>query len=168
MNFILTGKEEQHKLYDAIIDDCERKMQDCNIDCRDSILKRFLLEKRDRENRHDELATNCSYEQLKHLLADIFGASLDTTACTLLWYFLHIAMYRDCQDKIYEEMINYGVKERYVLDDFENMPYFRATIAECQRLKAVVPCGIPHGNPHQHSTLAGYYIPQNSMVGECY
>ncbi|KAL7023311.1 hypothetical protein ACKWTF_012559 [Chironomus riparius] len=163
MEFILTGKAATHKLYDAIVDNCERAL-DTSTEYRDCILKRFLLEKRDREQSHDELAKNCSREQLNHLLADMFGASLDTTLCTLRWYLLLIAIHHECQDKIYEEMRNYGIRERYLTDDIESLPYLKASIAESMRLKTVVPCGIPHGNTQQHTTLDGYFIPKNSMI----
>lgn len=85
MNFILTGKAETHKLYDAIVDNCVKALDTSTDEYRDCILKRFLLEKRDRDERHDKLAGNCSRTQLNHLLADIFGASLDTTLGTLRW-----------------------------------------------------------------------------------
>lgn len=163
MKFILTGKEEQHKLYDSLVDDCERAL-DTSTNYRDCILKRFLLEKRDREEHNDELVKNCSRQQLKHLLADLFGASLDTTLCTMRWYLLLIAIHHECQEKIYEEMKSYGIKECYTLDDVDSMAYLKASIAESMRLKTVVPCGIPHGNTQQQASLAGYRIPKNSMV----
>lgn len=163
MNFILTGKAESHKVYDAIVDNCVRAL-DTSMEYRDCILKRFLLEKRDRERRHDELAKNCSRVQLNHLLADIFGASLDTTLGTLRWYLLLLALHSEHQDKIYEEMQKNGIKDTFLLDDIESMPYLRATIAEAMRLKSVVPCGIPHGNSNQQTTLGGYLIPKNTMV----
>jgi ecdysteroid 25-hydroxylase CYP306A1 len=163
MDFILTGKAESHKLYDAIADNCVRAL-DTSTEYRDCILKRFLLEKRDREERHDGLAGNCSRVQCNHLLADIFGASLDTTLGTLRWYLLLLATHRDCQRRIYEEMVAYGIKDSYVLNDVDGLPYLRASIAESMRLKSVVPCGIPHGNSNEQTTLGGYTIPKNSMV----
>lgn len=163
MNFLLTGIAQTHKVYDGIADGCETTL-DTFEGCRDSILRRFLLEKRDRERRNDELATNCSRRQLNYLLADLFGASLDTTLSTLRWYLLMIAMNQDVQERVHREMTNYGVKERFLLDDVEHLHYLKATIAESQRRNTVVPCGIPHGNQTQNTTLGGYFIPRNTMV----
>lgn len=163
MNFLLNGIAKTHRVYDDIADECERTLDN---ESRDSILRRFLLEKRDREERNDELAKNCTRKQLNYLLADIFGASLDTTLCTLRWYMLLIAKHHDVQEKIYDEMKNFGLCEQFTLDDIEHLHYLKASLAESQRMKTVVPCGIPHGNPEQSTTLGGYRIPQNTMVSD--
>lgn len=162
MNFLLSGKDKQHAIYDDIVKDCEQAIR-TSTNYRDSIIKRFLFEKSDREERKDVSAKNCSYKQLNHLLADLFGASLDTTLCTLRWLLLILAIHDDCQKKIYEEMKAYGVKEKYLLEDIDSLPYLKASIAESMRLKSVVSTGIPHGNK-QDTTLGGYFIPKNSMV----
>lgn len=162
MNFLLTGLAQTHKLYDGIADECERTLD--TSECRDSILRRFLLEKRDREERCDELAGNCSRRQLNYLLADIFGASLDTTLSTIRWFLLLMAANQAVQDKVYHEMKTHGMKSTLKLEDIEQLDYLKASVAESQRLKTVTPCGIPHGNSSESSTLAGYFIPKNSMV----
>lgn len=73
-------------------------------------------------------------------------------------------MHHECQDSVYQEMQSYGIKDSYILEDIENLPYLKASIAEAMRLKTVVPCGIPHGNGNQQTHLAGYTIPKNTMV----
>lgn len=162
MDFLLTGIERTHKVYDKIADECERTLD--TSESRDSILRRFLLEKRDREMKNDALASNCNRKQLNYLLADIFGASLDTTLSTLRWYLLMLAKHQDVQEKVYQEMKLYGLREEYILEDIEHLPYLKASMAESQRLKTVVPCGIPHGNPNQSTNIGGYTIPKNTMV----
>jgi ecdysteroid 25-hydroxylase CYP306A1 len=165
MDFVLAGKEKSHKLYDEIVDNCEKAL-DTSSYYRDCILKRYLVELRERESQNDELAKNCSRVQLNHLLADIFGASLDTTLSTLRWYLLLIAIHRNYQEKIYEEMVKHGIRESFLLEDIDSLPYMKASIAESMRLKSTVPCGIPHGNSQQETTLGGYTIPKNSMVSK--
>lgn len=162
MDFLLTGIKRTHKVYDEIADECERTLD--TSESRDSILKRFLLEKRDREMKKDTLAENCNRNQLNYLLADIFGASLDTTLSTLRWYLLLLVKHQDIQENVFQEMKLYGLREEFVLEDIEHLPYLKASIAESQRLKTVVPCGIPHGNPNQSTTIGGYNIPMNTMV----
>lgn len=161
MKFLLTGIAQTHKVYDGIVDECEKTLD--TLECRDSILRRFLLEKRDREMKNDELAKYCSRKQLNYLLADLFGASLDTTLSTLRWYLLMIALNKDVQKKVYQEMKNFGLRQQFLLDDIEHLNYLKASIAESQRLNNVVPCGIPHGNKND-STLGGFLIPKNTMV----
>lgn len=160
MNFLLTGITQTHIFYDGIVKECDEN----TLEHRDCILKSFLLEKRERELNSDVLAENCSLKQLNYLLADVFGASLDTTLSTLRWFILNIAMCHDVQDKVYKEMVSYGLKEHLLLDDIEHLPYLKASIAESQRLNSVVPCGIPHGNPLGDSVIGGYVIPKNTMV----
>lgn len=166
MNFLLTGIAETHKVYDGIVDECESTLDtpQQQQEQRDSILRRFLLEKRDREKRNDSLAKNCSRKQLNYLLADLFGASLDTTLSTLRWYLLMIAKHPIVQEKIYQEMKSHGLREEFLLDDIEHLNYLKASIAESQRIKTVVPCGIPHGNPTKSTTIGGFFIPKNTMV----
>lgn len=75
MKFLLTGIAQTHKLYDKIIDECEKSLDTAEpFKGRDSMLRRFLLEQRDREKRNDELAGYCSRKQLRYFLADMFGA----------------------------------------------------------------------------------------------
>lgn len=162
MKFLLTGIAQTHKVYDGIADECEMTLD--TPECRDSILRRFLLEKRDREMRNDELAKYCTRKQLNYLLADLFGASLDTTLSTIRWYLLMIALNKDVQAEVYREMTSYGLRQQFLLDDIEHLTYLKASIAESQRLNNVVPCGIPHGNPNQSTTLGGFFIPKNTMV----
>ena len=45
----------------------------------------------------------CSDEQLYHLIADLFGAGLDTTLTTLKWALLYFASYPNLQDVIRQE-----------------------------------------------------------------
>lgn len=162
MDFLLTGIKRTHKVYDEIADECERTLDTSQGS--DSILRRFLLEKREREMNNDALASNCNRNQLNYLLADIFGASLDTTLSTLRWYLLLLVKHPDVQEKVFHEIELHGLRKQFVLEDIEHLPYLKATIAESQRLKTVVPCGVPHGNPNQSTTIGGYTIPKNTMV----
>lgn len=161
MKFILDGMKNQHKIYKNLIEKCQNNLEDYP----DCIMKRFLLEKSDREAKNHELAGFCSETQLVHLLADISGASLDTTLCTLRWFMLIIAINQDCQDQIYEELKNHGILDKIELEDVKDLNYLKAAVAEVQRLKTVMPCGIPHGNPGNDATIGGFFIPKNTMVG---
>lgn len=61
------------------------------------ILDNFLAEQKRRFESGD---ANCCYvtdEQLHYLLADMFGAGLDTTSVTLAWFLLYMALYPEEQ-----------------------------------------------------------------------
>lgn len=63
----------------------------------DCILDNFLLEQKRRFASGDEAACYVTDEQMHYLLADMFGAGLDTTSVTLAWFFLYMALYPDEQ-----------------------------------------------------------------------
>lgn len=49
------------------------------------------------------------------------------------------------------------------LDDYDKLPYLKACIAETQRIRSVVPIGIPHGCNHS-TVLNGFNIPKGTML----
>lgn len=61
------------------------------------ILDNFLMEQKRRFENAEENSRFVTDEQLHFLLADMFGAGLDTTSVTLAWFFLYMALYRDEQ-----------------------------------------------------------------------
>lgn len=147
LEFLLKGKEKTHDIYDAIIDEVEEKLA-ANESYKDStdysILELFLLEQKLRKMEHDPKLEFCSRIQLRHLLADLFGAGVDTTLTTLRWFLLFVANNRDIQKNIRHEFKKIN-KQSPTLDDYTNLTYLRACIAETQRIRSVVPLGIPHG-----------------------
>lgn len=61
------------------------------------ILDNFLIEQKKRYDNSEENAYFMRDEQMHYLLADMFGAGLDTTATTLSWYLLFIAIHQEEQ-----------------------------------------------------------------------
>lgn len=61
------------------------------------ILDNFLKEQKERFENSEKNAYFMRDEQMHYLLADMFGAGLDTTATTLSWYLLFIAIYQEDQ-----------------------------------------------------------------------
>ena len=166
MNFLMTGIVKTHKIYDNIINNCQNKLdepQKTSTDQQECILRYFLMERQFRVQQQDEKLMNCSQKQLRFLLADIYGASFDTTFTTLRWFLYFVAKNYHVQKRLYQEMEIFGKDGIISLDILENMPYFKATVAEVLRIRSVVPAGIPHGT-NKDSKLCGYHIPKNSMV----
>ena len=101
-----------------------------------------------------------SDEQLHHLIADLFGAGLDTTLTTLKWALLYLATYPDTQDMVRQEIQS--------LDHFFNaedkIPQTTSVLLEIQRMCPVVPLGVPHGTLQEVETLGKWVIPQGSML----
>ena len=61
-----------------------------------------------------------SEEQLCHLVADLFGAGLDTTLTTLKWALLYLATYPKVQDIIRSEVAELE-KQNFFLNE-NDMP----------------------------------------------
>lgn len=99
LDYLLNGKEKTHEIYQQIIDAVEPSMSDEHIEL-DSILKLFLKEKSKRTLEVNDKAKFCNSKQLKHLLADLFGASVDTTLTTIRWFLLYISESNEIQLKI--------------------------------------------------------------------
>ncbi|XP_063703254.1 cytochrome P450 306a1 isoform X2 [Culicoides brevitarsis] len=154
INFLLEGKKKTHAIYDKIIAKCQANL----ASYRESIVKYFLI---DRELRGKSIKFG-SDEQLRHLLADLFGAGVDTTLTTIRWFILFTARDRVIQEKLRYEMHSV-LQSAPTLDDVEKLPFMRATIAETQRIRSVVPLGIPHGTTKE-TKIGKYRIPEGTMV----
>lgn len=159
INFLLDGKLKTHQIYDQLAKKCQT---DPNT-YKESILKYFLHEKTLREKSNHDLLKYCSNEQLRHLLADLFGAGVDTTLTTIRWFILYTALNQDIQKKLRDEMTLVLNESHPSLDDYDKLPFMRATIAETQRIRSVVPLGIPHGTT-KDTKIGDYKIPKGTMV----
>lgn len=101
--------------------------------------------------------------QLHHLLADLFGAALDTTVTTLRWLLLFVAAHPDVQARVHRELDEVLQGREPTLDDQPLLPFTQATILETQRIRSVTPLGIPHGVT-ETTSLDGYTIPRGTML----
>ncbi|XP_069684383.1 cytochrome P450 306a1 [Periplaneta americana] len=163
MKMLISGKDKTHQLYKLIIDKRieKRSSPDGNDDnIPGNLIDAFLDERGRREEGDDGFYSD---RQFHHLLADIFGAGLDTTLTTIRWFILFMAAYPEAQKKIQEEMDSLMNSRMPVLDDIPLLPYTQAAIAETQRIRSVVPVGIPHG-ALEDTTLGNYHIPKGTMI----
>ncbi|XP_055551502.1 cytochrome P450 306a1 [Wyeomyia smithii] len=167
IDFLVKGKKRTHEIYDSIINNrrkilqlsAKNKVNELPNEC---ILSNFVKETIRRETAKCPEVVFCSDSQLRHLLADLFGAGVDTTFTTLRWLLLYVGLHKDVQRKLREELYN-QLLAAPTLDDVDSLPYLKACVAEIQRLRTVVPLGIPHG-ANSNTTIAGYKIPKNTMI----
>lgn len=125
------------------------------------ILDNFLTEQKKRFENGDGSARYTTDEQMLYLLADMFGAGLDTTSVTLSWFLLYMALYPQEQELVRKEILSIYPNEDEV--DGSKLPYLMAAICETQRIRSIVPVGIPHGCL-EDTYLGDYRIPKGSMV----
>lgn len=143
----MVGKEKTHQIYDKIIKRFETESDE--ISEHPSIASLFLEEKDRRIQDEEESIKHCTNSQLKHLLADLFGAGVDTTLTTIRWFLMFVSENEEVQNKIRSEFEE-NLTSMPTLDNYEKLPYLRACIAEAQRIRSVVPIGIPHGAQQVH------------------
>ncbi|XP_066602888.1 cytochrome P450 306a1 [Prorops nasuta] len=157
MRSLIDGKTRTHEIYKELV--LEHRG---NKDKSNSFLAAFDEEMR----RRNEIATDPGHfteAQFYHLLADLFGAGTDTTLTTLRWFILFIAVHPEEQERIREEMRQVLGNREPTLADKEDLKLLEASIMEVQRLRSVVPIGIPHG-ALEDAKIAEYDIPKGTMV----
>lgn len=145
MHFLLDGKQKTHKFYQCLIDDHSKILDKNENTDTNNIIDAFLMERQKRQNSNDPSARFFSDSQFYHLLADVFGAGLDTTLTTLRWFFLFMAAYPSEQKKVQEELDAVLSGKPPDLTDWSSLPLTEAALCETQRIRSVVPVGIPHG-----------------------
>lgn len=80
MNFLMEGKIETHMLYQKLI---EEKQNDAEaIENSENLIAAFLRERKRRSGTSD-VEKFYNNRQFYHILADFFGAGLDTTLTTI-------------------------------------------------------------------------------------
>ncbi|XP_023716253.1 cytochrome P450 306a1 isoform X2 [Cryptotermes secundus] len=164
MNFLMEGKMKSHEYYHTIILDRMKKRKSFPGDdenyLADNIIDSFLDEK-ERRGEGDKGFYNTT--QFHHLLGDMFGAGLDTTMTTLRWFVLFMAANSGAQKRVQAELDSVVGSRLPTLEDLPLLPYTEAALAETQRIRSVVPVGIPHG-ALAATTFAGYHIPKGTMI----
>lgn len=160
LTFLLEGKKLTHEIYDKIIARC-REILETYPDC---VLKSYLIERKRRAVANEESFDYCSDEQLRHLLADLFGAGVDTTLTTIRWFLLFTGLDLNLQKALREEIKQVlGEPRKVSMDDYPKMHLMRAAISEAQRIRTVVPVGIPHGAA-KDTEIQGFKVAKGTMI----
>ncbi|XP_058810794.1 cytochrome P450 306a1 isoform X2 [Phymastichus coffea] len=157
IEFILDGQSKTHEVYRKILQVYRSNPTEIN-----SFLAAFDEEMKRRIANNDDLGSFTD-TQLVYLLADIYGAGVDTTLATIGWFLLFMAAYPDEQAKIQEEMDNILGENMPKLKHRPALIRLEAAIMEVQRIKSVVPTGIPHGTT-EDTKIEDYDIPKGTMI----
>ncbi|XP_019627489.1 PREDICTED: cytochrome P450 2D6-like [Branchiostoma belcheri] len=101
---------------------------------------------------------------IPHITKELFDAGTETTATTLGWALLYLALNPDWQRKVQDELdAIVGSDEIPAYSRREELPYTEATILESLRIRTTVPLALPHSTSSPTS-LQGYDIPAHTQV----
>ncbi|CAH1403911.1 unnamed protein product [Nezara viridula] len=149
LDFIKNGQKRTHDVYRSIANEQRTK---------DNILSYYLEAIASGKGEYFDEA------QMLHLLADMFGAGVDSTLATYRWVLLYLALHPEVQERVYEEVSSViGKGKEPNMDHFSMCPYTEATILETMRIRPVVPLGIPHGAT-KDTQIAGFRVPEGTMI----
>jgi len=97
-------------------------------------------------------------------ILELYIAGNDTTASTLTWMFLLLAVHPDVLRRMQEELDSVCEKSSTIRVEHKNdLPYCRAVIDETIRFSSIVPLSLFHRTTSD-TTLMGFNIPVDTMV----
>ncbi|XP_035658632.1 cytochrome P450 2U1-like [Branchiostoma floridae] len=121
----------------------------------------FLLEQQ--RAPEEKARENFTDKELQEVLIDLFLAGTETTATTTRWALLYMMLNPDIQEKVHQEIDSVLGQSAPSYAQRNQLPYTAATLAEVQRIKAIVPLSVPHA-ASRDTTLNGYNIPQEATI----
>ncbi|XP_072046686.1 cytochrome P450 2J6-like [Amphiura filiformis] len=142
-------------------DDHQRNFDQNNIkDIIDVFLSEIDLVKKENDDR-------LRYINLKTLTSSaifLFFSGSETSVTTLRWTLLYMMTYPEIQAKVQQEIDAVTGRMRMPQwADRLSLPFTEAVLMEIQRIRTVVPLGIPHV-ASADTKLAGYDIPEGSFI----
>ncbi|KAJ4470421.1 cytochrome P450 [Lentinula aciculospora] len=90
-------------------------------------------------------------------------AGAETTSGQLAWFVQAMILYPEVQQIAQKELDHIvGLDRLPTFDDYENLPYIRATVKEILRWRGVGPLGVPH-RLSQDDYYQGYFLPKDTI-----
>ncbi|XP_030054607.1 cytochrome P450 2K6 [Microcaecilia unicolor] len=148
--------ELQSFLRKTFLDHLQKLDRDDQRSFTDAFLVRQQQEKEDPNSYfHDN--------NLISVLTTLLMAGTETTAGTLRWGLLLMAVYPEIQSKVQEEIERVIGTAQPRIEHRKQMPYTDAIIHEIQRFANIVPLNLPHETTVD-ITFKGYFIPKGTYI----
>nr|NP_001107029.2 cytochrome P450 family 1 subfamily E polypeptide 1 [Ciona intestinalis] len=114
-----------------------------------------------------KLKNDPQYEESRvmKVVADLFGARVDTMTVALAWMIVYWSTYQAAQERAQKEIDHFVKNEKRLprYSERNQLPYTMALIMEVERHCSFVPFTLPHA-PVQDTMLNGYLIPKGTMM----
>ncbi|XP_033001243.1 cytochrome P450 2K6-like [Lacerta agilis] len=135
-----------------------KHLRDLDENDQRSFIDSFLIQQQE-EGKKNKTNAYFHNENLKSVVADLFGAGMETTSTTLRWGMLLMMKYPEIQIKVQEEIAKVVGSSQPRIEHRTKMPYTDAVVHEIQRFADIVPTNLPHATSTD-VTLNGYFIPK--------
>ncbi|NP_001085210.1 cytochrome P450 family 2 subfamily E member 1 L homeolog [Xenopus laevis] len=146
------------KLYNFLRETFTKHRDQLDVNDQRDLIDVFLVKQQEESS-----STKFFHDQnLTVLLADLFGAGMETTSTTLRWGLLFMMKYPEVQKKVQDEIDRVIGSAQPRLAHRKQMPYTEAVIHEIQRLGNLAP-NVGHETT-KDVTFRGYFIPKGTQV----
>ncbi|XP_060128277.1 cytochrome P450 2K6-like [Zootoca vivipara] len=156
---VLRNKDELFAFINATF---IKHLRDLDENDQRSFIDSFLIQQQEEEKKKK---TNAYFhnENLTRVVADLFGAGMETTSTTMRWGLLLMMKYPEIQIKVQEEIAKVVGSSQPRIEHRTKMPYTDAVVHEIQRFANIVPTNLPHATATD-VTLTGYFIPKGTYI----
>uniref|UniRef100_A0A670J732 Cytochrome P450 family 2 subfamily W member 1 n=1 Tax=Podarcis muralis TaxID=64176 RepID=A0A670J732_PODMU len=169
-NIRLTIKQNRDELFAFINATFIKHLRDLDENDQRSFIDSFLIQQQEVMESfklEKKKKTNAYFhnENLKAVVANLFGAGVETTSTTLRWGLLLMMKYPEIQSelKVQEEIAKVVGSSQPRIEHRTKMPYTDAVVHEIQRFANIVPTNLPHATATD-VTLNGYFIPKGTHI----
>ncbi|KAG6669665.1 hypothetical protein CIPAW_01G259900 [Carya illinoinensis] len=105
-----------------------------------------------------------SYNDMKHLLLDLYSAGSDTKSSAVEWAMAELLHNPPKMAKVREELEEVIGKDGFVQEsDISKLPYLLATVKETFRLHPPAPLLLPH-KAEADVEICGFTVPKNAQI----
>ncbi|XP_072036984.1 cytochrome P450 2U1-like [Amphiura filiformis] len=152
------------KLTDFVSEIIKNHKRDLDTESHRDLIDAYLSELRFNENGSSGKLSMLNEFNLTVTIKQMFIAGTDTTALTLRWAMLYMALNPTIQKNVHDEIDEAVGRNRLPkLADKPNLQYTQAVLLEIQRMASISRLGVPHGCT-KTTTVRGVTIPEGFIV----
>ncbi|XP_040204231.1 cytochrome P450 2K6-like [Rana temporaria] len=155
-----TIAENTEKLHDFMRQTFTKQRKDLDVNYHRNLIDAFLAKQQEGK---PESTLYYHDDNLIALVAQLFGAGMETTSTTLRWSLLIMIKYPEIQEKVQKEIEKVIGTAQPKLEHRKQMPYTDAVVCEVQRFGDIAPTNLPHATTCD-ITFRGYLIPKGTTI----